>query len=345
MADPTKGFPADPGDALSQNDIDALLAQAAVAEEKKPPVFRAGGERFPAGEPRRIEAFDFTNPVIIDELVMRPLFQRHEEYAGLVSARLSIFLRMDFGLKLQRVAAVAYHRFIDSVPNPSHVLLFKAEPLPGVGVLDINTRLGLTVVDRMLGGKGHSVKPHDHLTEIETNLLDDILLVMLEEWCRMWGVDQRLSISVVGHESGGRYLQTSARDTIMFVAAFECALGDCTDTVQIAIPLPSIDGIVRGMGAARLAGGAEAKGAERRSSWRSAYNAIPVRLAAEWDACEISLRQILDLSTGTIVRLPRDIVRDTRVRLTGVTKFVGEVGIEAGRLAIRIDQKVSPEDL
>jgi flagellar motor switch protein FliM len=345
MADPNKGFSADPGDALSQLDIDALLAQAAVAEEKKPPVFRADGDRFATGEPRRIEAFDFSNPVIIDEIVMRPLFQRHEEYAGLVSARLSIFLRMDFGLKLQRVAAVAYHRFVDSVSNPSHVLLFKAEPLAGVGVLDINTRLGLTVVDRMLGGKGHSVKPHDHLTEIETNLLDDILLVMLEEWCRMWGVDQRLTISLVGHESGGRYLQTSARDTVMFVAAFECALGDCTHTVQIAIPLPSIEGIVRGLGAARLAVGSEKKGAERRSAWRSAYNSIPLCMSVEWDACELSLREVLGLSSGTIIRLPRDIVRDTRVRLTGTTKYVGEVGVEDGRLAIRIDQKLSPEDV
>ena len=161
----------------------------------------------------------------------------------------------------------------------------------------------------------------------------------------MWGIDQRLTVSLVGHESGGRYLQTSARDTVMFVAAFECALGDCTDTVQIAIPLPSIEGIVRGLGAARLAAGTEKKGSERRSAWRSAYNSIPIRLSVEWDACDLSLRQVLDLSPGTIVRLPRDIVRDTRVRLTGATKYVGEVGVEDGRLAIRIDQKLSPEDV
>jgi flagellar motor switch protein FliM len=335
----------DPNEALSQFDIDALLAQAEVAGEKKPPAFRANGERFGAGEPRRVENYDFSNPVIIDEMIMRPLFQRHEEFAGLVSARLSIFLRMDFGLKPQRVAAVAYHRFVDSVPNPSHVLLFKAEPLPGVGVLDINTRLGLTIVDRMLGGKGHSVKAHDHLTEIETNLLDDILFVILEEWCRMWGVDRRLVATRVGHESGGRYLQTSARDTVMFVAAFECALGDCTDTIQIAIPLPAVDGIIRGLGVNRLPSGAEAADTGRHSAWRPAYNCIPIRLNMEWDACEISLREVLGLKPDSIVPLPRDIARQTHVRLSGATKFVGEIGVEAGRLAIRIDKRISPEDV
>jgi flagellar motor switch protein FliM len=345
MADANTPPPGDSGDVLSQFDIDRLIAEAASVAEKKPPVFRASGERYPQAEPPRVDAFDFTNPVVIDEMIMRPLSQRHEEFAALVSARLSIFLRMDFSLKLQRVAALAYHRFADSVPNPSHVLLFKMEPLPGVGVLDINTRLGLTIVDRMLGGKGHSVKAHEHLTEIETNLLDDILLVILEEWCRMWGIDRRLSAALVGHESGGRYLQTSARDTVMLAAVFEGAMGDCTDTVQLAIPLPSIEGIVRGMGNIRLPAAGEQARSERRASWRSAYNGIPIRLSAEWDACEISLRDILGLSPGSIVRLPRDILRETRVRVSDTTKFIGEVGVEGGRLAMRIDQKLSPEDV
>jgi flagellar motor switch protein FliM len=333
------------GDVLNQFDIDALIAQATSEAEKKPSVFRHDGERFAPGEPRRIEPFDFTNPVVIDEMIMRPLSQRHEEFAALVAARLSIFLRMDFALKIQRVAAVAYHRFADSVPNPSHVLLFKMEPLPGVGVLEINTRLGLTIVDRMLGGKGHSVKAHDHLTEIEFNLLDDILGVLLEEWCRMWGSDRHLSTTLVGHESGGRYLQTSARDTIMLVAVFEGALGDCTETIQIAIPLPSVEGIVRGLSQARLPSGADKARAERHVSWRTAYNGIPIRLDVEWDACSLSLREILGLAPGAIVRLPRDIVSDTRVRLSGSTKFVGEIGVEDGHLAVRIEHKNTLEDV
>lgn len=161
----------------------------------------------------------------------------------------------------------------------------------------------------------------------------------------MWGIDRRLSASLVGHESGGRYLQTSARDTVMLVAVFEGAMGDCTDTVQLAIPLPSIEGIVRSLSSARLPASGEHARAERRAAWRPAYNNIPIRLTAEWDACEISLRDILGLTPGSIVRLHRDILRDTRMRVSDATKFVGEVGVEAGRLALRIEKKLSPEDV
>ena len=80
----------------------------------------------------------------------------------------------------------AVRRFAENLPSPAHLCLFKAEPLSGVGVLDINPRLALTLVDRMSGGRGHSVKTERYLTEIETALLEDILNVVLEEWCVQW---------------------------------------------------------------------------------------------------------------------------------------------------------------
>lgn len=345
MPPPDQNKPGGSPDFLNQSDIDRLIAEAAAVAEKKPPVFRSTGERFAETDAPRVEAHDFSNPVVIDDLVMRALRQRHHEFTSFVSARLSIFLRMDFSLKLQRLATTVYHRFTASVPNPGHVVLFKMEPLAGVGVLDVNPRLGLTVVDRMLGGKGHSVKVPDNLTEIEINLLDDILLVIIEEWCRLWSHERKLTASVVGRESGGRYLQTSASDTVMLVAIFEGSIGDCTERMQLAIPLPTVEGVVRGMAAASLQAASENKNATRQTAWRPAYNGIRIPLSVEWDAGEISLRELIALAAGSIVRLPREIIQQTRVRLADRTKFVGEIGVEDGRLAVRIDQKLYPEDV
>jgi flagellar motor switch protein FliM len=333
------------GDSLSQSDIDRLMAEAVATATKAPPIFRHDGERFSEEEMPGVEAHDFFNPVLIDEPILRALRQRHNEFAAFVSARLSIFLRMDFTLKLQRVATLVYHRFAASVPNPGHVVLFKMEPLAGVGVVDVTPRLGLTIVDRLLGGKGHSVKVPDNLTEIEMNLLDDMLLVMLEEWCRLWGGDKRLNTAIVGRENGGRYLQTSASETVMLVIAFTGSIGDCNERLQIAIPYATIEGTIRAIASSRLASATEPARKERTSAWRSAYNAIPIPLSVEWDAAESSLRDVIALAPGSVMRLPREIIRDTRVRLAGATKFVGEIGVEAGRLAVRIDQKVTSEDV
>lgn len=348
MAESEKPQPPAPGggEDLSQAEIDRMMAATATAAVPVgPPVFRSNGERYPDAETPPVDAYDFTNPMIIDELALRTLRQRHTEFAALVSARLSIFLRMDFALKLQRISSQVFNRFTASVPNPSHVVLFKLEPLAGVGVLDVNMQLGLSIVDRMLGGKGNSGAGIDGLTEIEMNLLDDIVLVVLEEWSRLWGTDRRLSTAIIGRENGGRYLQTSASDTVMLVAVFEGVIGEVTERLQIAIPFPSIEPIVRGFSVARLPAPAEPKRAERRSAWRPAYNAIPIRLSVEWDACELPLREVLRLAPGSVLRLPREIIRDTRLRLADFTKFVGEIGVDDGRLVVRIDQRISAEEV
>jgi len=344
MAGPEQNKPGG-GDVLSQSDIDRLMAEAASAVEKAPPIFRHSGETFSEENPPRVESHDFSNPLAIEESVLRVLRQKHDEFVALVSARLSIFLRMDFSLKVQRIAAAVYKRFAATVANPSHVVLYKVEPLAGVGVLDTSQRLGHTIVDRMLGGKGHSVKIPDHMTEIEMNLLDDTLLVILEEWCRMWGPEHKIAPAIVGRESGGRYLQSSASDTVMLVAVLEASLGDCTERVQVAIPLPSVEGFLRSIAAARQPDGAAAARAKRHGAWRPTYNAIPIRLAAEWDACELSLREVVALKAGHVLRLPREIIADTRLRIGEVTKFIGQVGVEDARLAIRINQILHPEDV
>jgi flagellar motor switch protein FliM len=344
MAGPEQNPPGG-GDVLSQFDIDRLMAEAASAVEKAPPIFRRSGEAYPEAALPRVESHDFSNPLAIDEPVLRVLRQKHDEFVSFVSARLSILLRMDFTLKVQRIAAAVYKRFSATVANPSHVVLFKMDPLAGVGVLDTSLRLGHTVVDRMLGGKGHSVKIPEHMTEIEMNLLDDTLLVILEEWCRLWGSEHKLNPVIVGRESGGRYLQSSASDTVMLVIVIEGSLGDCTERVQIAIPLPSVEGFLRSIAASRVPDASDSGRAKRHGAWRQTYNAIPIRMNAEWDACELTLREVVALKAGHVLRLPREILSETRMRVVDVTKFIGEVGVEDGRLAIRIDKILHPEDV
>ncbi|MGH8020520.1 MAG: flagellar motor switch protein FliM [Opitutaceae bacterium] len=334
-------------ESLSQAEIDQMLAEsvasAAEPQSSREPVYRHAGERFDAKSLPGIEPHDFANPMVVSDIVMRALRQRHEEFARLVSARLALFLRMDFSLTLQRISTLVYRRFTADVSNPSHVVLFKVEPLAGVGVIDLNPQLGLAIVDRMLGGKGQLDGATEGLTEIEINLLDDVVQVMLEEWCRMWGGDRRHVASTIGRENGGRYLQTSANDTVMLVSTFECAFGEYTERVQIALPFPSLEGVVRNMLA--LMPASAGSGEERRPMWTQAYNNIPLPLSVEWDARDMTVREVLELRKDSVVRLPADIIQKTKVRLSGVAKFAGEIGLEADRLAIRIDKKLSPEDV
>ena len=104
----------------------------------------------------KVQTYDFRQPVFLSEAELRRLRLLHEDFARYLSARLSLYLRMDFGVKLARLATATYSSFTDALANPTHLSVFRVEPLSGAGVLDVNPRLALTIADRLLPG------PADH---------------------------------------------------------------------------------------------------------------------------------------------------------------------------------------
>lgn len=325
-------------DFLDQSEIDKLLAQTAESSAKK-----AGAGQSDASTGPKVEPYDFRNPAFLSEGELRRLRLIHEDFIRYLSARLALYLRMEFNLKMARLTTVTYSKFTESLPNPTHISLFKVEPLVGVGVLDINPRLALTIADRLLGGRGHSVKAERYLTEIEIALIEDVIVILLEEWCAQWKSEQELRPLIIGHENNGRFLQTSPRDAIMLAMALECNFGDCSEQIQIGVPYYTIEPVVKKMQARRQKDTAVAQVA-KRAEWQASYDRISLPVRAEWQAFDIPLREIVNLRVGDVLELNPAIVAETRVLLNGAPKFLGTVGVDGDRVAVQLSKKLPNED-
>jgi flagellar motor switch protein FliM len=330
---------------LDQSEIDRLLAQSGDAGVPKAMLLRADGRKGDAKAAGKVESYDFRNPVFLSEVELRRLRLLHEDFIRYLSARLSLFLRMEFGLKMAKLTTVTYAKFTESLPSPTHICLFKADPLIGVGVLDINPRLALTIADRLLGGRGHSVKAERYLTEIEMALLEDIIMIVLEEWCGQWKTEQDLHPLLIGHENNGRFLQTSPKDAIVLALTLEVNFGDCSEQLQIGVPYYTIEPLVKKMQARRQKDTA-VTAVEKRANWQRAYDHITMPVRAEWDALSLSLREVSCLRVGDVIEMPAALMQQTRVLLNGTPKFIGTVGLDSDRVAVQILRKIpaSPEE-
>jgi flagellar motor switch protein FliM len=331
-----------PTEFLDQSEIDKLLAQA-VEEQPKSLFIKADGHHGDQAGVQKVEGYDFRNPVFLSEVELRRLRLLHEDFIRYLSARLSLFLRMEFGIKMARLTTLTYNKFTDSLPSPTHICLFKAEPLNGVGVLDINPRLALTIADRLLGGRGHSVKAERYLTEIEIALLEDIIAIVLEEWCRQWKVEEDLRPTILGHENNGRFLQTAAKDAIVLALTLEVNFGDCSEQMQIGVPYYTIEPVVKKMQARRQKD-TTVVATQRQANWQKSYDDITMPVRAQWDAFEVSLREIASLRVGDVIELPAEIFQQTRVLLNGTPKFIGAVGLDADRVAVQITSKLPAQE-
>jgi len=330
-------------DFLDQSEIDKLLSQESEQQAPKLQFLRADGQRAANGGALKVEAYDFRNPVFLSEIELRRLRILHEDFIRYLSARLSLFLRMELSLKMAKLTTATYTKFTESLPSPTHLCLFKVEPLLGVGILDINPRLALTIADRLLGGRGHSVKAERYLTEIEVALLEDIIQIILEEWCGQWKSEQELHGLIIGHENNGRFLQTSPKDAIILVLALEVNFGDCSEQIEIGVPYYTIEPLVKKMQARRQKD-ATTTPVEKHPAWQASYDRITVPVRAEWQAFELSLREIYNLRVGDVLEMPASHLQETTVLLNGAPKFVGTVGLDSDRVAVKLTRKLPREN-
>jgi len=323
---------------LEQSEVDGLLVPSTDGSPKSA-VFVPDVQ---AVDPK-VERYDFRNPAFLSEAELRRLRLLHEDFIRYLSARLSLHLRMEFGLKVAGLTTVAYSKFTDSLPNPTHLSLFKVEPLSGVGILDLSPRLALTIADRLLGGRGQSIKADRHLTEIEIALIEDVVVIVLEEWAAQFKSDGELRPVVIGNENNGRFLQTAPRDSILLTLTLECTFGDCAEQLRIAVPYYTIEPVVKRLQEQRQKD-TTAMPAGRRAEWHASYDGISVPVRAEWQAFEIALRELASLRPGDVIELPASVCTETQVLLNGTPKFVGTVGLDTDRVAVQLTRKLCPED-
>ena len=245
---------------------------AAVAD---PPAFRMNGERMTDFDASKAARFDFRNPDFVSEADLRQLNTLHTSYVQHLSARLSTFLRMECGLKVTEFASKPFAKFAESLAADAHVTLFQIEPLNGVGIAAMGVPLGLAMADRLLGGKGRVTAGDRALTEIEIALLDDVVALVLQEWSELWEKEHAdLAPHCIGHESGGRFLQTSAPDASIIVTAMELTFGEMTEKFQLGIPFPMIEAMLRRRQQAQPKA---AEASPKKMQWRAPYAGIASR--------------------------------------------------------------------
>lgn len=327
---------------LSQDDIDALIREA-ESTPGRAPVFTWAGARFSETSPPKIEEFDFRNPAFLTETEMRRVRIRQERFSFYLAARLSMMLRMDTQMKLAKLSTEPYAVFTTSLVDPAFISTFKLAGLNGVGILAISPRLAMTIVDRLLGGPGHSVHTERYLSDLEIALMGDILQAILEEWVRQWADIQELSPTIIGHENSGRFLQTAASDAIVLSASVNTILGDCQEPIHLALPYYTMEPIVREMQAKTRKNIGQVVPREK-PSWRNSYDNIQVPVAAEWDAFQLPVSDLLRLRRGDVLLLPEKITEQTLVRVSGQGRFKGRLGVLHDRVTVQIQEILNPKD-
>jgi flagellar motor switch protein FliM len=289
-----------------------------------------------------LKRYDFRRPDKFSKEHFRALRMVHDSFARLLASFLTSQLRTSVQVREMSVEEVTYGEYIRSLPVPTALYVVTLEPLLGQGVLELDLAVAQAIVDRLLGGSGTPGPRTSDLSEIELGLMKSVgnffATSLREAWAHVVPLNPTVNEPVFSPE----FVQLTLPSEATAKLVFEVNLFQTSGSLSICIPHPVLQPVMDRLTARIWVTGSQRSAAEdTRLSLIDPLKQAPVPLIAELGRTRMSLREILRLASGDIIRLDTAADGDLPIRVGARVKFVGRPGIVNRNLGIRITQVLS----
>lgn len=294
-----------------------------------------------------VRPVDFRQPALLSPVELRRLRIRHDEFIRSLSARLSVYLYVDFNIAVSGLETVSYRRFLERLPGSTQLAMFRVESLSDIGIIETPPAFGLAIVERLLGDSTPTLTPQvaRDLTDLEVAVLDEFLRVVLKEWCRNIAHVSESSGAIAGHEDNPRFLLPSVfncdadREVNLLVLSLEMRMADYPPVLmRIATPYAMLDPIIRQLlcNFDRNTETSIRSSNEKSVQWNPMFDQLQVSLTAEWHGLQVPARTLAQLKIGDILPVQDDLLQQVQVCVGRVPKFLGRLGSSENTRAVEL---------
>jgi flagellar motor switch protein FliM len=320
---------------LNQDEIDSLLGAMERGE-----IDEAVGED--TGD-LHIKDYNFRRPNLITKDQLRNFQAIHETFSREMVSALALFLRTGVEFNLVSTEQQQYGEFINSLSNVSHCVIFTADPLPGVAVIEINLSLIFGVIDMLLGGQGDIETEIRMPTEIEVSIVSPMVERILEKLKDCWSSIMEVNIHKERIESDPEYIQAAPPDAPVVVLAFDTKIGLINGIINICYPLPMIQAVNEYL--ADAAGQMDSYYGRKtdnntRLQVMEAMLDVPVPVAASLGQSIIKGRSLMSLVPGDILVLNSSVDDPVSISVSGKEMFFGRVGKIKRTLNVKLTERI-----
>lgn len=313
---------------LNQDEVDALLRGLSGGEiEVAEDVSADEGD---------IVAFDLANQDRIIRGRMPVLEIVNDRFSRLASNALANSIRKRVDVNPVSIDMSKFGDFMRSLPVPTSINIFKIEPLRGNAILIVDTRLVFALVENFFGGSGSQPKVEGRdFTPIEQRIIDTVVRALLANLEDAWRPVHEVNIELVRSEINPQFATIVPPSDVVVVISFEVELENSIGSMLIALPYATIEPI-----RSKLYAAFQSERLEVDHAWISRFRdrllETPVSLNVTLGECELSGRQLLNMSVGDIILLNSDEDALLKAEVQGVLKFYGRPGFVKGNKAFQI---------
>lgn len=323
-------------DILSQEEIDALLE---VIDENNTPEL----EKSNLIPNKQVMLYDFKRPNRVSKEQLRAFRGIHDKMARNLSSQISAIMRSIVEIQLHSVDQMTYGEFLMSLPSPTSFNVFSMKPMDGTGVLEINPSIVFSMIDRLLGGKGETYDSQREFSDIELNLLDSILRQIMQTLKDAWAPVTEIFPSIDAKESSPNVVQIVAQNEVVIMVVMEIIIGHSSGMINLCYPVISLETILSRLGSRDLVFSETSSKKSRNKELQALIGGANINISASIGQANLTLKEILDLQAGDIIRLNRKADDTVLVAIDGKDKFLADIGLQRYRKSIKIKEALKTE--
>jgi flagellar motor switch protein FliM len=306
---------------LSQQEIDAVFQRTGDSANERPAVI----------------PFDFNRLDRIPKSQIRAVHLLHEEFSRNCSANLSAYLRAHVSMTLVSLEQISYAEYLEGLASPTFVAFVGLRPYEGAAVMEVSPSLVFAFVEMLMGGDGKaSVNPQRKATEIEKNLMRNMLRIILQDLGDAWKsvTDIRFAVQSLADEP--QAMNVFSPGEAVVAIGIEVGVGSTTGMISFALPSIFVKRLRHMFERLRHVQAAESKQRDQMHMAKLLGN-VALNLEARLDGLTIAARDLLSLEVGDVLLLDAPVDQKITALLNGEPKFSGEVGIAGTKLGFKVE--------
>lgn len=324
---------------LSQSEIDALLNALSSGEVDVKEIQEVDNTK-------KAKKYDFKNPQKISKEQLRTLEVIHENFGRYLQTFLTGYLRAPAKTEILTVDQFAYSEYSNALSNPAFLNIIDFHPLKGQILIDISPNIIYTIIDRLLGGDGSENQEIRSFTEIELSLLRKMMQKIVNDIKEAWSNVIELNPMLEKIETNPQFAQIVPHNETIALITMNIEIGLIEGMMNICIPYILLEPILDKLNTRYWFATSTKEHSEKDLDLiktRILQTDIPV--VAELGNTTISVKDILNLSYGDVIKLPNTKHNMVSIRVGSNIKFKGEIGVINKKMAVKITEVVKDGEM
>jgi flagellar motor switch protein FliM len=258
----------------------------------------------------------------------------------LMTTSLRNFTSDNVEVSLDRITSVRFGDYLNSIPLPAILAVFKAEEWDNFGLCTVNSSLIYSIIDVLLGGRrGQSAvrvegRPY---TTIETNLVKRMIEVVLADAELAFRPLSPVKFNIDRLETNPRFAAISRPANAAILVRLRIDMEDRGGAIELLLPYATIEPI-RAVLLQMFMGEKFGRDPIWEGHLATEIGQAQIGVDAVLYEANLPLRQMMKLSVGDTLMLELKTDALVKVRCGDVTLTEGRMGKVGDRVAVRVDK-------